>query len=162
MSTYYSVSSSLCLFILYHFACLPYCLSVSFRLWELLICVKYYWQIFSQVDFIWIVYLRVTVRLQFFIFNVVGSFQFGSTNNCFVVVVKKSACSPYTPTIRVRIPLKPTVFSVKFVFERNKNKQKRWPGFPHLKKHLLYYYIVMLRYHIIYRMMKLSISFYLA
>ena len=26
--------------------------------------------------------------------------------------------------IRVWIPLKPTVFSVKFVFEKNKNKQK--------------------------------------
>ena len=28
------------------------------------------------------------------------------------------------PTIRVRIPLKPTVFTVKFVFENNDNKQK--------------------------------------
>ena len=26
-------------------------------------------------------------------------------------------------TIRVQIPLKPTVFSVKFVFEKNENKQ---------------------------------------
>ena len=40
------------------------------------------------------------------------------------VVVKWSACSPSTPTIRVRIQLTPTVFSVKFVFEKNKNKQK--------------------------------------
>ena len=41
-----------------------------------------------------------------------------------VVGVKWSACLPSTPTIRVRIPLKPTVFSVKFVFEKNENKQK--------------------------------------
>ena len=38
-----------------------------------------------------------------------------------VLVVKWSACSPYTPTIRVRIPLKPAVFHVKFVFEKNEN-----------------------------------------
>ena len=31
-----------------------------------------------------------------------------------VVVVKWSECSPSTVTIRVRIPLMPTVFSVKF------------------------------------------------
>ena len=31
---------------------------------------------------------------------------------------------PSTSTIRVRIPLTPTVFSVKFVFEKNENKQK--------------------------------------
>ena len=41
-----------------------------------------------------------------------------------VVVVKWSACSPSTPTIRVRIPQKPSVFSVKCVLEKNKNKQK--------------------------------------
>ena len=41
-----------------------------------------------------------------------------------VVVVKWSACSPSTPMIRVQIPLKPTVFSVTFVFEKNENKQK--------------------------------------
>ena len=41
-----------------------------------------------------------------------------------VAVVKCSACSPSTPTIRVRVPLTPTVFSVKFVFEKNKSKQK--------------------------------------
>ena len=28
----------------------------------------------------------------------------------------------FYPTIRVRIPLKPTVYSVKFVFEKNENK----------------------------------------
>ena len=50
-----------------------------------------------------------------------------------VVVVKWSACSPSTPTIRVWIPLMPTVFSVKFEFEGNENKQKR-PGLAHLKK----------------------------
>ena len=134
MSTYYSVSSSLCLFILYHFACLPYCLSVSFRLWELLICVKYYWQIFSQVDFIWIVYLRVTVRLQFFIFNVVGSFQFGSTNNCFVVVVKKSACSPSTLTIWDQIPRKSRVFILQVAWKELRKNQKsgrEWPIIKH-------------------------------
>ena len=41
-----------------------------------------------------------------------------------VVVVKWSACLPSTLTIRVWIPLMPTVFSVKFVFEKNKNKKK--------------------------------------
>ena len=40
-------------------------------------------------------------------------------------VVMWSAYFPSTPTIRVRIPLKPTVFSVKCVFETNENKQKR-------------------------------------
>ena len=38
-----------------------------------------------------------------------------------VVVVKCSACSPSTLTIRVLIPLTPTV---KFLFEKNENKQK--------------------------------------
>ena len=41
-----------------------------------------------------------------------------------MVVVKRSACSPSTPTIRAQIPLKPIVFSVNFVFEKNENKQK--------------------------------------
>ena len=41
-----------------------------------------------------------------------------------MVVVKWSACSLYTPAILVRIALTPTVFSVKFVFEKNENKQK--------------------------------------
>ena len=36
-------------------------------------------------------------------------------------------------TIRVRIPLTPTVFSVKLVFEKNENKQKRLV-LAHLKK----------------------------
>ena len=40
-----------------------------------------------------------------------------------VVVVKWSACSPCTSTIRVRISLTPTFFSVQFVFEKNENKQ---------------------------------------
>ena len=35
-----------------------------------------------------------------------------------------SACSPSTPTIRVQIPLKHTVFSVKFVLKKNEIKQK--------------------------------------
>ena len=41
-----------------------------------------------------------------------------------MVVVKWSACSPSTPTIRVQILLTSTVFSVKFVFEKTENKQK--------------------------------------
>ena len=52
-----------------------------------------------------------------------------------VVVVMWSACSTSTPTIRVRIPLTSTVYSVKFVFEKNENKQKR-PGLAHFKKRL--------------------------
>ena len=47
-----------------------------------------------------------------------------------VVVVKWSACSPSTPIIQVRIPLMPAVFSVNFVFEKIKNKQKRGRGWP--------------------------------
>ena len=38
-----------------------------------------------------------------------------------VVVVKWSAYSPSTPTIRVQNPLTPSVVSVKFVFEKNEN-----------------------------------------
>ena len=35
----------------------------------------------------------------------------------------------FTPTIRVRIPLTPTVFSVKVVIEKNENKQTvAWEG----------------------------------
>ena len=41
-----------------------------------------------------------------------------------VAVVKWSACSTSTPTIRVRILLTSKVLSVKFVFEKNENKQK--------------------------------------
>ena len=44
-----------------------------------------------------------------------------------VVVVKWSACSPLTPTIRVRIMLKPTVL----VFEKDENKHKKRPGLAH-------------------------------
>ena len=40
------------------------------------------------------------------------------------MVAKWSVCSPSTLTIRVHIPPTPTVFSVKFVFEKNENKQK--------------------------------------
>ena len=32
--------------------------------------------------------------------------------------------SPYNQTIQVRIPLMPSVFSVKFVLEKDENKQK--------------------------------------
>ena len=42
-------------------------------------------------------------------------------------VVKCTACSPSTPTIRVRIPLTPTVFSGEIVLEKNENKQKDDP-----------------------------------
>ena len=41
-----------------------------------------------------------------------------------VVVVKWSLGSPNTPKIQIRIPLQPTAFSVKFVFEKNDNKQR--------------------------------------
>ena len=44
-------------------------------------------------------------------------------------VVKWSACLPSTPTIRVRIQLKSTVFCNN-VFEKNENKQKRGRGWP--------------------------------
>ena len=49
-------------------------------------------------------------------------------------MVKRSACSSSTPTIRFRIPLKPTVFSVKFVVEKNENKQKEAGVGPFLKR----------------------------
>ena len=39
------------------------------------------------------------------------------------VVVKWSAFSPSTPTVRVRNPLTPTVYSLKFVFEKNEIKE---------------------------------------
>ena len=46
-----------------------------------------------------------------------------------VVVVKWSACSPSLPTIRVRIPLKPTIFSVKLCLKRTKiNKKEAGEG----------------------------------
>ena len=51
-----------------------------------------------------------------------------------VVVVKWTACSHSTPTIRVRIPLKPKVFSVKFVLEMNENNQKEACVGPFLKR----------------------------
>ena len=52
-----------------------------------------------------------------------------------VVVVKWSARSPSTPTIRVRIPLTPTVFLYKLCLKKMKiNKKKAGVG-PFLKKH---------------------------
>ena len=54
--------------------------------------------------------------------------------SCAVVVVEWSVCSPSTLTIRGRIPLNPTVFSVKFVFEKNENKWNEAGGWPFLKK----------------------------
>ena len=50
-------------------------------------------------------------------------------SNRAVVMVKWSACLPCSLTIRVRIPLKSTVFSVKFMFEENENKKR--PGLAH-------------------------------
>ena len=50
-----------------------------------------------------------------------------------MMVVKWSACSPSTLTIRVRIPLTSAVFSVKSVFEKNENKQNR-QGLAHFLK----------------------------
>ena len=49
-----------------------------------------------------------------------------------VVVVEWSACSPSTPTIQVRIP-----FSVKFVCEKNENKQKEAGAAPLFYKKIL-------------------------
>ena len=54
-------------------------------------------------------------------------------NKWAVVVVKWSACLPSTPTIRVRIPLRSTIFC-KIVNEKNKNKQKRGRGWPIKRK----------------------------
>ena len=51
-----------------------------------------------------------------------------------VVVVKWSTCSPATLTVRVCIPLKPTVYSEQFVFEKNVNKSKKPRVEPFLKK----------------------------
>ena len=48
-----------------------------------------------------------------------------------VAVVKGAACLP-SLTIRVRIPLKPTVCYVKFVFEKER-KNKMRPGWTNLK-----------------------------
>ena len=53
-----------------------------------------------------------------------------------VVVVKWLACSPSTLTIRVRILLMPTVFSVKLVFEKTKINKKR-PGWPTFLKRVV-------------------------
>ena len=47
-----------------------------------------------------------------------------------VGVVLWSACWPSYPTIWVQIPLKPTVFSIKILLEKNKNKEKRGRGWP--------------------------------
>ena len=39
------------------------------------------------------------------------------------MLVQLSACSPCTPTIRVRDPFKPAVFFCEKLFEMNENKQ---------------------------------------
>ena len=39
----------------------------------------------------------------------------------------------FSPTIRVRMPLTPTVFSIKFVLEKNENKHKTGRGMPIFK-----------------------------
>ena len=49
-------------------------------------------------------------------------------------MVKWSVCSYSTPTIRVRSLLTSTVIYLKFVFEKNENKQKRGRGLAHFKK----------------------------
>ena len=54
-----------------------------------------------------------------------------------MVVVKWSACSTSISTIRVQILLKPTGFSVKFVFEKNENKQKEAGVGPFLKNNFV-------------------------
>ena len=51
-----------------------------------------------------------------------------------VVVVKWSACSPSYPTIWVQIPLKHTVFPLKFVLEKYENKQKESSVGPFFEK----------------------------
>ena len=53
-----------------------------------------------------------------------------------MVVVEWSAGSPSTTMIRVRIPLMPTVFSVKYVFEKNENKKIERPVWPIFLKKL--------------------------
>ena len=50
-----------------------------------------------------------------------------------VVVFKWSTCSPCTPTIWVRIPMKHTVFSCT-ICVRKERKNKKRPGLAHLKK----------------------------
>ena len=52
------------------------------------------------------------------------------------VVVKWSACSPSTPTIRVQIPLKPTIFSVILYLKRTKINKKESGVGPLIKKTL--------------------------
>ena len=54
--------------------------------------------------------------------KVINKFQNGA-----VFLVKWSACSPFNPTIRVRIPLKLTFFSVKICF-KEKDTPKRGRG----------------------------------
>ena len=49
------------------------------------------------------------------------------------MVIKWSACTPSTPTIRVRILLSSTVFSVKFVFEKERKSTNENTG---MAKHL--------------------------
>ena len=50
-----------------------------------------------------------------------------TASNWTVGVVMWSACLPSTLTIQVQIPLKPSVFSVNFLFENYENKQKMRP-----------------------------------
>ena len=53
-----------------------------------------------------------------------------------VVGVKWSACLPSTPTIRVRIPLKPNIFSIILCLKRTKINQKEAGVGPLSKKTL--------------------------
>ena len=49
-----------------------------------------------------------------------------------------TACLPSILMIQVRILLKPTVFSVKCVIEKNENKQNEAGGGPFLEKTCIY------------------------
>ena len=57
------------------------------------------------------------------------------SNSWAVVVVKWSVCEPSTAIIRDWIPLKPTVFTIKFAFEKIENKQRRGGDWPSLKNY---------------------------
>ena len=60
-----------------------------------------------------------------------------------MVVVKWSACSPYSPMIRVRIPLTPTVFPYNLCLKRTKIKKEAGVG-PFFKKVKIYFLNILL------------------
>ena len=55
-----------------------------------------------------------------------------------MVVNNWSACSLPTLTIRVQMPLKPTVAAVKFVAEKKENNRKIGRGWPIKKLYMVY------------------------